>query len=206
MSEGKFQDRYRIPSARAAWHDYNGGIYFITICTHGREHYFGEIRYDSNGDAKMFLSEIGEFTNDCILKMESLHNGITLPVWVIMPDHIHLLVDVAPPVETPYYDVSTILPDVQPDGETPCYDVSTMISNKNENMQSLSNRCGRLSHIISRFKTIVTKYAHENGIPFAWQTRFYDRIVRDGAELNHIAAYIENNVGQWMAGDGDNPL
>ncbi len=41
----KFQNKYRIPSARANWHDYNGGIYFITICTKNREHYFGEIAH-----------------------------------------------------------------------------------------------------------------------------------------------------------------
>ena len=28
-----YQNRFRIESARATWHDYNGGIYFITICT-----------------------------------------------------------------------------------------------------------------------------------------------------------------------------
>ncbi len=41
----KFQNRFRITSARAYWHDYNGGIYFITICTKNREHYFGEIAH-----------------------------------------------------------------------------------------------------------------------------------------------------------------
>ena len=41
----KFQNRFRIPSARAIWHDYNGGIYFVTICTKNREHYFGEITH-----------------------------------------------------------------------------------------------------------------------------------------------------------------
>lgn len=40
----KFPDKYRIPSARAAWWDYaQNGMYFVTICTAHREHYFGEI-------------------------------------------------------------------------------------------------------------------------------------------------------------------
>lgn len=43
MSDEKFQNKYRIPSARAAWHDYGGGAYFVTICTKNREHSFGEI-------------------------------------------------------------------------------------------------------------------------------------------------------------------
>ena len=40
----KFQNKYRIPSARAQWWDYgNDGAYFITICTAHRECYFGTI-------------------------------------------------------------------------------------------------------------------------------------------------------------------
>ena len=212
MSEDRFKNKYCIPSARAAWHDYNGGIYFVTICTHAREHYFGEIRYDENGEAIMTMSEIGKHAEECISKMELLHNDITVPLWVVMPNHIHLLVIVEPPpVETPYYDVSTTTdtdvstttytdistetnrdvstPEKRPNTETPYYDVSTL-PNKNQTMQAIANHCGRMSHIISRFKSAVTKSAHENGIPFAWQPRFYDHIVRDTAELNRIATYI----------------
>lgn len=54
MSEEKFKDKYRITSARARWHSYDGGAYFITICTKDMEHYLGEIV-----DYKMILSDIG---------------------------------------------------------------------------------------------------------------------------------------------------
>ncbi len=51
----KFKSKYRIPSARLINWDYGSeGMYFITICTKNREHFFGEIR---NGE--MQLSEIG---------------------------------------------------------------------------------------------------------------------------------------------------
>ena len=209
MNNEKFQNKYRIPSARAAWHDYNGGIYFITICTHKRENYFGEIIVDKNGEPKMNLSEIGKITDDCIAKMETIHNDITVPLWAVMPNHIHLIVIVeSSSVETPYYDVST-------DGGkpmTPYYDVSTNCDNpmettggrKNEKMQEIANNCGRLSHVISRFKTVVTKMARENNIPFAWQTRFHDHIVRNMDELNGISAYIENNVAKWASDELNN--
>jgi len=39
----KFQNKYRIPSARLRNWDYGANAaYFVTICTAGREHYFGE--------------------------------------------------------------------------------------------------------------------------------------------------------------------
>ena len=43
MGTDKYQNKYRIPSARAAWHDYSGGAYFVTLCTRAMEHHFGEI-------------------------------------------------------------------------------------------------------------------------------------------------------------------
>lgn len=51
----KFQDKYRIPSARLVGWDYSDdGAYFITICTANRKHFFGECK---NG--KMKLSTAG---------------------------------------------------------------------------------------------------------------------------------------------------
>lgn len=34
-------DRHTV---RADWHDYNGGIYFVTICSHDKKHIFGTIK------------------------------------------------------------------------------------------------------------------------------------------------------------------
>ena len=51
----KFQNKYRIASARLQNWDYRwSAAYFITICTHNRKHFFGEIE---NGE--MYLSPQG---------------------------------------------------------------------------------------------------------------------------------------------------
>src|SRR5512145_109667 len=83
----KFQNKYRIPSARASWHDYNGGDYFITICTGGREHYFGEI---VNGE--MILNDLGIKLNELIAELPTHHPYTKIPVYQIMPNHVHLIV------------------------------------------------------------------------------------------------------------------
>ena len=44
---------------RADSHDYSGGDYFVTICTQGKRHYFGEI---FNGT--MHLNAIGVFVDN----------------------------------------------------------------------------------------------------------------------------------------------
>ena len=54
-----------------------------------------------------------------------------------------------------------------------------------------------LAVTIGGIKSAVTKFAHENKLDFAWQTRFHDHIIGDSGEMNRIAKYIEKNIAQW---------
>jgi hypothetical protein len=67
----------------------------------------------------------------------------------------------------------------------------------NEQLQSISRQRGLLSTVIGGLKRAITRFANDHAIPFAWQTRFHDHIVRNTDELNRIATYIQNNVAQW---------
>ena len=87
MSDDKFQHKYRIESARASWHDYDGGSYFITICTKDREHYFGEIV-----DGEMVLSDIGKYADEQFNNVSSHYPYAEIPLWTIMPNHLHAIV------------------------------------------------------------------------------------------------------------------
>ena len=40
-------------------------------------------------------------------------------------------------------------------------------------------------------------FACKHETAFGWQSRFYDRIIRNRKEANNIATYIENNVARW---------
>ncbi len=175
-----YRNKYRIKSARATWCNYNEGCYFITICTALKIHYFGEII-----DTKMIYTTIGDYALQCILKIQQLHPSVIIPYYVVMPNHIHLIVSMTgteqvgtPPVETPQCDVSIII-------------------TRNANMQRIANQCGTLSHLISQFKTAVTKYARNNYIEFEWQTRFHDHIIKNDKEFARISEYIQNNVYRW---------
>ena len=189
MSDEKFKGKYRIKSARASWHDYNGGAYFITICTKNRVHYFGE-----NIDGEMVLSEIGEYCAEQFRNVSSHYPYAIIPLFVILPNHIHAIV--------------IICENVQTDGcrRVGVHAVSTTTQTANnrwksdhvdETMQYISRQKGRLSVSIGGLKRAVTRYANQHAIDFAWQTRFYDRIIRDDNAMNHIIAYIENNVAKW---------
>ena len=168
----KYQGFYRVLSSRASWHAYNGGIYFVTICTKDRVHYFGEI---SNGEMK--LTEIGKITQKRIQQIAEHNPYAIIPLFVIMPNHIYLI---------------AIIEDV-------CRDVPWRVSTEGKNviMQNIANKQGRLSTMIGGFKQSITRFARQNNIPFAWQPRFYDRIIRKTDDLNRIAEYIDTNVVRW---------
>ena len=184
MSSDLYRNKYRIPSARATWHDYNGGAYFVTVCTRDMEHYFGEIV-----SGEMNMTEIGEYVQQCIKNIPQHNTYANVPAFVVMPNHVHLIV---------------IIDDENADSI--CRDVPWRVSTygKNETMQTIANQQGRLSTMIGGFKQSVTRYANANSLSFAWQTRFHDRIIRDHDEMNRIAEYIENNVVRWESDEFHN--
>ena len=187
MSDKLFRNKYRNATARAKWHDYNGGKYFITICTKHREHYFGEISSPigmrrATSQSIMHLSEIGRFADDQFRNVQAHYPYAEIPLWVVMPNHIHLIVIIDK-------NVGTMCTSSLPKNDT-----------INQQMQIVSRQRGLLSTTIGGIKRAVTRFAHRHQIPFAWQSRFHDRIIRNTGEMNRIAEYIENNVAQW---DGD---
>ncbi|MDD3078973.1 MAG: hypothetical protein PHH37_07695 [Paludibacter sp.] len=174
MNPEKFQNKYRVPSARATWHDYNGGDYFITICTAGRLHYFGEIE---NGE--MHKNVLGHKLDELIQETKTHNPYSEIPLYKIMPNHVHLIVCI----------------------DAACRDAACHVftgePGKNEKMRDIANRCGLLSTVIGGLKSALTKYANLNKIKFGWQSRFHDHIIRNQEEMERIVIYIENNVLSW---------
>ena len=182
MSSEKFQNKYRIKSARAMWHDYNSGIYFITICTKNREYYFGNIEMGI-----IQLSEIGKCATQNLQNINTRYPYAEIPLFVVMPNHIHAIV---------FIDKDNYCRC----GRDVARNVSTMATankNRDEKMVEIAKHQSLLCVAMRGFKSAVTKFANDNHIDFAWQTRFHDHIIRDRNEINRIADYIENNPATW---------
>ena len=81
----------RLPqrkSPRMQGYDYTqSGAYFITICTHQRQHIFGNI---DNG--VMTLSDAGKIARVRWLALPQHHSDIALDAFVVMPNHVHGIV------------------------------------------------------------------------------------------------------------------
>lgn len=69
----------------------------------------------------------------------------------------------------------------------------------NNRMSIISPKRASLPAVIRGIKSSVTKYANQNGMDFAWQSRYHDHIIRTQKEMNQIADYIQNNVINWQA-------
>ncbi len=82
--------------------------YYITICTGGRECFFGNIE-----DGKVKLSEIGIFADKFWLEIPNHFHYVKLDEYIIMPNHIHgiIIIDnknlINNVAETPNFGIET---------------------------------------------------------------------------------------------------
>ena len=75
------------------------GVYFITICTHNRKNVLSDIIVGEGLCAlpKVRLTPIGELVNNAIIYIDENYNGVSVDKYVIMPNHIHLMIRIDSP-------------------------------------------------------------------------------------------------------------
>ncbi len=216
----KYRNKYRIESARLKNWDYaSNGMYYITIVTKNHNHFFGEI---ING--KMILNDIGEIAQKFYNEIPIHFPFILLDEMIIMPNHVHGILTIDQMLNRDMKllnndNVFTVDGGVDDavDGRDVACNVSTQhnvplqhniplqrnIPQKNKKMAIISPKTGSISTVIRSYKSVVTKNARIINPDFAWQTRFYDHIIRNEYSLNNIRHYIINNPIKWQ-GDRNN--
>jgi len=196
----RFRGRYRISSTRLPDHDYGDpGWYFVTICTQDRRCHFGDVV-----DGHVQRSPIGQRAHENWKAIPTYFDHARLDAFVVMPNHIHGLIGLASrpdrdanandnnDVETRQWHVST------DNTNTAANDENDGRSQKNQFMSAITPDAGSLPVIINQYKGAVTRWARTNRDPgFAWQARYYDRVVRNRHEHHRIRQYIEANPAQW---------
>jgi REP element-mobilizing transposase RayT len=159
-------------NTRLHGYDYSSiGSYFITICTHNREYFFGEIE-----NKKFEFSPIGAIAYIFWNEIPRHFPQVRLGEFVIMPNHIHGIIEIV--------------------------NDDFVGSRHGMSLQNHQNKFGKtipgsISAIIGQFKSAVTRWCNKNGFNFAWQSRFYDNVIRSHVDYERIENYILNNVAYW---------
>lgn len=153
--------------------------YFVTLATQDREGLFGEI---SNG--QMCLSLIGQCVSAVLQNLPN-HFDIALDAFVIMPDHIHLVIIIKENEHkktdidlTSNHDKNVILGQL-PNGTVP----------------------NSLGAIIQNFKSVTSRKINSQRCTpggKVWQRNYFERIIRNEKEMEQIRLYIINNPMNWM--------
>ena len=157
-------------SPRLQGYDYaQSGAYFVTICTRGRAHFFGEII-----DGAMALSDIGAIAQDELSRI-STHwpHYVELDVSVVMPNHIHAIL---------LFVGTARLPSAGED------------KHKRTDAQKGVPTLGR---VIGSYKAGVTRRIHPV-LPI-WQSRDHDHVIRSEPDRDRIRHYVLNNPARWQA-------
>lgn len=192
----KFQDYYRIPSARANWWNYDApGIYFITICSAYQECIFGSILND-----EVILTESGIIVLQEWAKSFDLRSELFCESFVLMPNHIHAVLRIIEPHSgKPELSVEAY-------GRESLTDIASLSTEQTGSSikYGIAYRSPKsISSFVAGFKSAATNLINEcrktPGMK-AWQTRFHDHIIRNETEYQKIVRYIESNPKNW-AGD-----
>ena len=81
--------RARIPNRLSDFDYTTNRAYHITICAYQKHELFGEIK---NG--KIHLNELGEIVEQEIKKQEQVYEFLIVANYVVMPNHIHMLLKI----------------------------------------------------------------------------------------------------------------
>ncbi|MDQ8014686.1 MAG: transposase [Flavobacterium nitrogenifigens] len=123
-----FREKFKIDSNRLQnWNYSSEAVYFITIVTKNRQSIFGVIE-----DEKMILNEKGKIIERELLKSIKIRKNWFFHNWVIMPNHVHLLIEIQ---------------DTQQMVETHCSASTSSISTTENNISDISLQTyGRETH------------------------------------------------------------
>ncbi len=127
-------------------------------------------------DADMRLSDAGCLVQTAWDELPGRFPGVELDGFVTMPNHVHGIVVIV--------GAGLALP----------------------SKQGAASSAPTLGDVMRAFKSISALYVNRQLMRSGslWQRNYYERIIRDEAELQRIREYIETNPARW-ADDSENP-
>ena len=157
---------------RLSDYDYSKeGYYFITVCIKDKQKLLGKVAGDAVlGAPVVQLSDSGKIVQEYLQKMNDILESAALENYIIMPNHVHLLVA-----------LDECMQDCGPLRAAPP---------ANHLAKAMVPR------IVHGMKTVVTKQIGYS----IWQRSYHDHIIRNEADYRRIWRYIDENPAKWADG------
>ncbi|WP_417911458.1 transposase [Candidatus Electronema sp. TJ] len=194
-------DIHHRRSIRLPGYDYTStGAYFVTICAKERQCLFGAIE---NG--QMRLNDAGLIAEQCWRDIPLHFPHAALDEMVVMPNHMHGIVFI--------HDDNVGAKNLSP------YSAHEPAETKNlsprfehqpagaKDFLPLHGTSKTIGSIVRGFKIGVTRWMRQHtDIYEVWQRNFYERVIRDEAELSGVREYIRSNPALWATDELHMPL
>ena len=160
-------------SMRLPNYDYSqNGAYFVTICTKNRRYLFSEVVGSIHeSTAKIKLKPYGRIVDEIINNLSERFD-INIDNYIIMPNHIHMIISI---------ENSSIKRSIRE--------------------STLRNR-STISKVVGYLKMNTSKQVHKiNPDKDVWQRSYFDHIIRDEKDYLTKWNYIDGNPSIWESDD-----
>ena len=180
-------------------YDYSSaGAYFITICTQDRRCILSDDVLVGGGVAdapRLRLTEPGMTVEQTLLEMDRTYDYISIDNYVIMPNHVHLLVSIT--------DSGTSR---TPNGTSRTPNGTSRTPSPTDHPESAYEPVGAgvpdrpspanavLPAFVSTFKRFTNRKCGEK----LWQRSYYEHVIRNDRDYEETWNYIENNPAKWI--------
>ena len=131
----------------------------------------------------MELSEIGKIANKYWNEIPKHFPFVKLDAFVVMPNHVHGIIIIDKP------DGGLVNVDTQ--------NFAYLPSSQPHTKNKFGPQSKNLASIIRGYKIGVTKNAKKTDANWAWQSRYYDHIIRNNISFERIRNYILENPIKW---------
>jgi len=174
------------------------GAYFVTIVTQNRKTFFGQVL-----DGQMVLNDAGLMVKGVFDQIPEHYLGVNPELFIIMPNHIHLLLHITDVVAAPHTSVVAAPHTNVVAGPRACQSDRP----KNSQPQGVDPTKDHLSlpEVVHRIKSLTTnRYiigVREKGwLQFEnrlWQRNYHEHVIRNERDYQAIYDYILANPLNW---------